>query len=189
VLIVAAQTCLSDRECEAIRAAAASGCGVIITGDSGECDENFRQRERSPLPDLASKPNVRYFEKCPGRISQPSGEGERGLRAAMPARTPEILKAVRELAKEGVAAELEGGHPKQPLTFVDIYRVTDAHVAHVVYYGDGEPKDFRLRVAKWLAQGKPQLYSPHLAAPVALQPAEDGWLTLPAFGRYCAVKV
>lgn len=187
VLIVAAQTCLSNAECEAIRAAVERGCGVIITGDSGECDENFRQRERSPLPDLASKPNVRYFEKCPGRISQPSGD--RGLRAAMPARTPEILKAVRELAKEGFAAELDGGHPKQPLTFVDIYRVPDASVAHVVYYGDDEPKDFRLRVGKWLARGKPQLYSPHLAAPVVLQPAEDGWLTLPAFGRYCAVRL
>jgi hypothetical protein len=141
------------------------------------------------LPELASKPNVRYFEKCPGRISQPAGEKERGLRPAMPAHTPEILKAVRELAKEGFAAELEGGDRKQPLTFVDIYRVPDAHVAHVVYYGDGEPKDFRLRVAKWLTPGMAQLYSPHLPTPVALQPAADGWLTLPAFGRYCAVRL
>jgi len=189
VLIVANQTCLSDAECEAIRAALARGCGVIITGLSGECDENFRQRERSPLPDLASDPRVRYFEKCPGRISQPSEDGERALRAAMPARTPEILQAVRELAKEGLAAELDGGDAKQPLTFVDIYRVTDGCVAHVIYYGDGEPKDFRLRVARWLAQGQPQLYSPYLAAPVPLPFAADGWLPLPAFGRYCAVKL
>ncbi|MCX6898658.1 MAG: hypothetical protein NT105_08170 [Verrucomicrobia bacterium] len=189
VLIVASQTCLSDRECDAIRAAVERGCGVIITGLSGECDENFRQRERSPLPALAAKPNVRYFEKCPGRISQPAGESERGLRPAMPARTPDILKAVRELAKEGLAAELEGGDRKQPLTFVDIYRASDAHVAHVVYYGDGASEGFRLRVAKWLPAGKPTLYSPHLAAPVALQLAADGSFALPPFGRYCALKL
>jgi hypothetical protein len=64
----------------------------------------------------------------------------------------------------------------------------DAHVAHVVYYGDGAPEGFRLRVGKWLPAGKPTLYSPHLAAPVPLQPAPDGSLALPAFGQYCAVK-
>lgn len=189
VLIVASQTCLSNAECNAIRAAIARGCGVILTGASGECDENFRQRSRSPLLDLATNPRVRYFEKCPGRISQPSGSSEHGLRAAMPARTPEILQTVRELAKEGLAAELEGGHPKQPLTFVDVYRVADGTVAHVVYYGDEPVKDFRLRVAKWLVRGQPQLFSPHLDAPVALSPGADGWIPLPGFGRYAAVKL
>jgi hypothetical protein len=107
----------------------------------------------------------------------------------MPARTPDILKAVRELAKEGFAAELEGGDRKQPLTFVDIYRTPDAHVAHVVYYGDSALEGLRLRVGKWLPPGKPTLYSPHLDAPLALKPAADGGLALPPFRRYCAVRL
>lgn len=188
VLVLANQTCLGDGECDAIRAAAARGCGVILTGLTAECDENFRQRERPALADLHAKPNVRYFEKCPGRISQPRESGERGLRPAMPARAAEILQAVRELAKEGLAAELEGGDRKQPLTFVDIYRVTNAHVVHVVYYGDASPEGFRLRVGPWLPGGEATLHSPHVTAPVALQPTGDGWLALPAFGRYGAVR-
>jgi hypothetical protein len=190
VLIIASQTCLSDAECAAIRAAVSRGCGLIITGLSGECDENFRQRERSPLPDLASQTNVRYFEKCPGRISQPaSDDGERGLVAARPARTLEILKAVHELAREGLTAELEGGDPKDPLTFVDIYQSPAGTVAHVVYYGDGEPAGFRLRVGKWLTPRKPVLHSPHLPGPVLLQTEPGGAIPLPPFGRYAAVRL
>ena len=189
VLIVAAQTCLSDVECSAIRAAVERGCGLIITWLSGECDENNRQREKPALFDLYAKPNVRHFEKCPGRISQPKGEGETFMRAAMPARRGEILAAVRDLAKQGLTAELDCGDRKQPLTFVDVYRQPKSVVAHVVYYGDGEPVGLRLRVAEWLASGEATLYSPHLAAPVSLKRGADGFVDLPrTFGRYAALK-
>lgn len=189
VLILASQTCLSDAECAAIRAAAGRGCGVIISGATAVCDENFRQREQPALADLHEKPNVRYFEKCPGRISQPPDDGERSLRAAMPARRADILSAVRELAKEGLAAELDCGDRKQPLTFVDIYQQAGACIAHVVYYGDGSPEGLRLRVGNWLTHDKPALISPYLNAPVALPPATERWFALPnSFGRYCAVK-
>jgi hypothetical protein len=185
VLIVAAQTCLSDAECAAILDAARRGCGVIVTGTSGERDENNRQRERSPLAQLAGAPNARLFEKCPGRISQPKDT----MRAAMPARTPEILDAVRALAREGLAAELEGGDPKQPLTFVDVYRGPGGVVAHVVCYGDTVPEGLRLRVADWIATGAPTLHSPHLDAPAPLTRAADGRVPLPrTFGRYAALR-
>jgi len=188
VLIVAAQTCLSDSECEAIRAAVGRGCGLILTGRSAECDENFRQRKQIALTDLHANPRVRYFEKCPGRISQPSSASSRGLRAAMPARTPEILQTVRDLAQQGLAAELEGGEPKQPLTFVDVYRQPDRCAAHVVYYGDGRPQGRRLRVAPWLAAADAVLHSPYLNAPVKLAPGKDGWIELPeTFEKYAAV--
>ncbi|MBI5393963.1 MAG: hypothetical protein HZA91_01565 [Verrucomicrobia bacterium] len=189
VLIVASQTCLSDPECAAIRAAVGRGCGVIITWLSGECDENNRQREKSPLLDLSGKPNVRYFEKCPGRISQPHEEGDEVMRAAMPARTPEILAAVRELARQGFAAELDCAAKKQPLTFVDVYRQPKAVVAHAIYYGEGEPDGLRLRVADWLTMAEPTLYSPHVSAPMPLKRGAQGWIELPrSFGRYAALR-
>lgn len=189
VLILASQTCLSDAECAAIRAAAGRGAGVLITGRTAECDENFRQRAKPALDDLHAKPNVRYFEKCPGRISQRGG-GEGALQPAMPARRADILQAVRAMAREGFAAELDCGDKKQPLTFVDVYRVPGGCVAHVVYYGDGEPAGLRLHVANWVARGKATLYSPYLDAPVELNPAADGWLALPgSFRRYAAVKL
>jgi len=195
VLIVASQLCLSRQERDALRAAVGRGCGLIFTWLSGECDENNRQWERSPLLDMASNPRVRYFEKCPGRISQGKGVGvddvaSGSMRAAMPAQAALILQTVRELAQEGLAAELEGGDPKQPLTFVDVYRVPDACMAHVVWYGEGAPKGFRLRVAPWLASAPAEVYSPYLARPVALKPAADRWLELPPeMGCYAAIKL
>ena len=112
------------------------------------------------------------------------------MRAAIPARAAEILKAVRELADKGLAAELEGGSAKQPLTFVDVYRQPGASVAHVVYYGDGQPQGLLLRVANWLAGGRGELFSPYLDKPVTVEADAQGWFALPpALGRYCAVKI
>jgi len=189
VLIVASQTCLSDAECATIRATVERGCGVIITWLTAECDENNRQREKPALLDLQGKLNVRYFEKCPGRISQPKDDGEASMRAAMPARRAEILATVHELARHGLAAELDCGDRKQPLTFVDVYRLPKSVMAHVVYYGDGEPTGLRLRVADWLTKAEPTLYSPHLSTPQPLKRAAQGWIELPpTFGRYAALR-
>jgi len=62
-------------------------------------------------------------------------------------------------------------------------------VAHVVWYGDGKPEGFRLRVADWLGGTKPVLYSPYLEAPVS-PAADNGWIALPpTFGRYAALRL
>ncbi|HWQ52959.1 MAG TPA: hypothetical protein VN442_04690, partial [Bryobacteraceae bacterium] len=183
VLVVANQTCLSARECRAIRAAVDRGCGLVLTGRSSEFDENFRQHEKPALEGLQSAPRVRYFAKCPGVTKQSDT-----MHAAMPRDRALIVRTVAELARQGLSAELAGGDERQPLAFVDVYRTVKGCVAHVVYYGDGEPRGYRLRVAGWLASGKPVLYSPHLAAPVPLA-AANGWIELPAtFGRYAAVR-
>jgi hypothetical protein len=185
VLIVANQTCLSDEECALIRAALERGASLILTGLSSECDENFRQREKPALDDLRGRPNVRYFANCPGATPQK----DTTLHPTMPAGAAAILDAVRKLARQGLAAELRGGDERQPLAFVDVYRTPTGTVAHAIHYGDGLPQGFRLKVASWAARGKAQLYSPYLAAPVALKAASDEWFDLPAsFGRYCAIR-
>lgn len=189
VLIVANQTCLSDEICRALSAAAQRGCGILLTGTTAHNDENFRQRDGDPLAELKRHARVQYFVKCPGRTTQSDYAEGKGMHAAMPAGTLDILKAVRELAADGLAAMLEGGGVKQPLTFVDVYRQASACTAHVIWYGDGPAEGFRLRVAPWLTAGSPKLYSPHLAQPVALKRSGDGTIALPGnFGRYCAVQ-
>jgi hypothetical protein len=188
VLIVASQICLSQQERDAVRAAVERGCGLILTGRSGECDENNRQWETLPLADLTTHRRVRYFEKCPGRISQAKGDKE-AMRAAMPAQAVAILKTVRELAVHGLAAELTGGNDKQPLAFVDVYQQPGTVVAHVVSYGDDKLSAYRIRVADWLPHASPVLYSPYLAAPSPLSPTRDRWIVLPAsMGRYGAIR-
>jgi hypothetical protein len=184
VLIVANQTCLSETECRLLREAVGRGCGLVLTGRSSEFDENFRQREKPALEDLRKAARVRWFEKCPGVTKQ----ADPTIRPAMPRAAAQILRTVAELANQGLAAELAGGDAQQPLTFVDVYRLRKGCAAHVVYYGDGAPAGFRLRVAPWLAKGSATLYSPHLSAPAPVA-ARDGWIELPAtFGRYAAVR-
>ncbi|HPA16338.1 MAG TPA: hypothetical protein PLU30_01230 [Verrucomicrobiae bacterium] len=188
VLIVASQTCLSDEICAAIGAAAARGCGVLVTGPTAAYDQDFRERDADPLAAVKTHPRVRYLQKCPGRTPQPDYSAGKWMRATMPAASAGILKIVRGLAGEGLAAELEGGDALQPLTFVDVYRQGQGSTAHVIWYGDGEPKDLRLRVAPWAATGTATLHSPHLAGPMALSRGDDGWIALPTtFGRYAAV--
>lgn len=112
------------------------------------------------------------------------------MRAAMPAKTAEILKAVRELADKGFAAELEGGNAKQPLLFVDVYQQPDAAVAHVVYYGDDSPPALRLRLGDWLPNRDPVLHSPYLGEPRPLATSGERWIELPPeLGRYAAIKL
>jgi hypothetical protein len=188
VLIVANQRCLSEEECEAVRAAAGRGCGVILTGDTAVCDENFRELERPRLTELRQHGRVRYLAACPGKTSQPSYAAGRALSAALPRRAGEILQIVSELARDGLAVELRGGDPLQPLTYVDVYRRPGGCCSHVVYYGDGPPEDLRLRLAPWLRQAKPVLYSPYLSQPMALSVAGDGWISLPgSMQRYACV--
>jgi hypothetical protein len=109
------------------------------------------------------------------------------MRAAMPKHANEILRTVRELARKGLAAELDG--KQTALAFVDIYRQAKGCVAHVVYYGE-EPHDgFQLRVGDWLASGRATLHSPQLKSPVQLTPSSDRWITLAAdFGQYAVVQ-
>jgi hypothetical protein len=137
---------------------------------------------------VKTHPRVRYLQKCPGRTSQPDYSSGKWMRATMPASAVGILKIMRGLAGEGLAAELEGGDASQPLTFVDVYRQGQGSTAHVIWYGDGEPKDLRLRLAPWVATGNGSLHSPHLAGPMAVSRGDDGWIALPTtFGRYAAL--
>jgi hypothetical protein len=190
LLIAANQTCLGDAECQALRGAIQRGCGLILTGATAECDENFRQRREPELTDVHNHPRVRYMASCPGRTSQADYSAGQVMRAAMPARAAEIIQALRELAQEGFAAELAGGDRKRPLLFVDVYRAAAGIVAHVVHYGDGQPQGLRLRVAKWLAGGAGELFSPYLEKSVPVQADAEGWIALPpTFGGYCAVKL
>ena len=186
VLIVANQTCLSDLECEALRAAVERGMGLIVTGKTADCDENFRQREQSPLVDLYDHPRVRHFADCPGQTPQPSYDDGGWMMPTLPEQAELMRETVRDLCAEGPAVELDV--PASAYTYVDLYHTTGGPVAHVVHYGDGEPEGYRLRVAPWIAAGPAILYSPYMDSPTEMRPDAGGWLDLPPdFGRYCAV--
>ncbi|MEN6558247.1 MAG: hypothetical protein ABFC54_08725, partial [Thermoguttaceae bacterium] len=190
VLIVANETNLSDAECAAIRAASDRECALILTGSAGRRDERLQIRNPLPFADLTDRPNVRYFAKCPGQIPLPSKKSRLPALPIMPKGAEEILKTVHELAKKGLAAQLEGGDAALPLMYVDVYRQPGSCVVHVIYYGGDKPKGLRIRLGQWLARDdRPVLYSPYLAEPVTLTPSDDGWFELPeSFVRYAAIR-
>ncbi|MCE5237846.1 hypothetical protein LLH23_05080 [bacterium] len=185
VLVVANQTCLSDAECAALRAAVARGVKLVLTGATADCDEDFRQREQSPLTDLADHPRVRAFAVCPGATPQPEHEAGGWMRPVLPEQAERMRETVRKLAAEGLAVEL--APPAE--AYVDLYHTAGGVVAHVVHYGAGAPAGARLRVAPWLASGVALLHSPFCSAAVELRPDGDGWLSLPDdWGCYAAVE-
>lgn len=205
VLIVAEQSCLSDAECEALRAAVVRGVGLVITGASGDCDENFRQRLQSPLVDLYEHPRVRYFAQCPGKTAQPGYQAGSWMTPTLPEQAEVIRQTVRELASEGLAAELEPGVDE--LAYVDVYETSRGAVAHVVHYGGGRPEGFRVRLGAWLGGRRARVHSPYFAdGPTSgtsahpsrsmvsegleLPADSDGWFELPCdWGRYCALEI
>lgn len=65
VLIVAAQTHLSDVECDAIHRFAARGGGIVVIGENGIRDEWGRARSRSNLLDPTGQHVVRVEEEPP----------------------------------------------------------------------------------------------------------------------------
>lgn len=187
ILILANQTCLSEKECNEIRSAANRGCGIIITGKTSECDENFRQFPQPVLNDIYNKSNVRYFEKCPGVSAKISSTGN--LTPVMPKRFKEIILTVKELASQNLAVEIDSGDKRQPDLYVDIYKQPDNSITHILYYGVEDPKGLKLRIAEWLPNESPVLYSPYLNDPVKLQKQPDGWISLPSeMGKYGIVK-
>lgn len=188
VLIVVDQSCLSEGECAALAAAVGRGTGLILTGNSAECDENFRQRQFSPLTALYDHPRVRYFADCPGKTPQPTYDSGGWMLAKLPEQAELIRQTVRELATEGLAADLTVG--PEAFTYVDVYQTASGPVAHVIYYGDGQPEGFRLRLAPWVSAPTARLYSPYLPQPVGLSLDSDGAFTLPSgWGRYCAIEL
>lgn len=189
LLIVAGQSCLSDDECSAIAAAEQRGAALIVTGNSGEYDEDFRQRVASPLLELRDRVNVRYLAACPGRGSHPEYAEGKTMLPFRPERALEIANIVFEMMPDTPSLRLRSNQVP-PLAYIDIYRAGETHVAHVVYYGHARAEGMRLEVADWVPHTSATLHSPYLKEPVVLKPRGDGSLPLPdTFGRYCAVEL
>jgi hypothetical protein len=187
VLIVADQACLSQSEGAALRAAVGRGVGLVITGNSAECDENFRQHEQPALTDLYGHPRVRYFAQCPGSTPQPEHDAGGWMLPTLPEQADLIRQTVRELAAEGLAAELSA--PAGALAYVDVYATANGPVAHVVHYGDDATGAFSLRVAPWLATPSARLHSPHTTGAAEISCDGDGWFKLSGdWGRYCVIE-
>ncbi|MEN6301211.1 MAG: hypothetical protein ABFD96_00710, partial [Armatimonadia bacterium] len=127
----------------------------------------------------------------------------------LPEQAEMMRQTVRELASDGMAAELGVG--AETLAYVDVYDTSGGAVVHVVHYGEGRPEGFRARVGGWLGVRRARVHSPYLAgsggdperAGMSAHPAmttvsggielladDEGWFELPCdWGRYCALEL
>ncbi|MEW6360188.1 MAG: hypothetical protein AB1696_27890 [Planctomycetota bacterium] len=68
VIILANQTCLSEKEAALFIDLARQGKGLLITGRTARCDENLRERNEDILAPIRDVPSVIWIEGTPERI-------------------------------------------------------------------------------------------------------------------------
>ena len=141
VVVVSDQTCLSEHQRNRLAAWAKSGGKLIVTGDSGRCDELNRQHMKNPFKaQLAGVPNViwrdepdafagEFVTTWVNRISAPKDGGERLVEdlGRIGFKTPYELKGapawvMAEVRRtgDGYAVNLVNYCPSQPMKGVEV---------------------------------------------------------------------
>jgi len=135
VIVVPEQLCLSEVQRKALAAWAKKGGKLIVTGDSGRCDELNRQYQHNPFkPMLAGCANV-IWRDAADRLTAPAQMGWQH-KVPPPADGGEAL--VADLAKVGFKLPFEVRNlPKWAL--LDVRRTPAGHALHIVNYRPGEP--------------------------------------------------
>lgn len=141
VLVVSDQTCLSEAQCDSLVTWAKKGGKLVVTGDSGRCDELNRQYQTNPLkPRLAGLANVvwrdasdtfsgRFSISWAHNISAPSDNGDRlvadlakvGFRMPYELRNvpPWVLTEVKR-TQDGYAVNCLNFNPSTPLPEIEV---------------------------------------------------------------------
>jgi len=127
VLVLAGQTHLAARTCEAIRAFAAAGGGVVILGDAARWDDNGMLYEPSPLAEL-NGPRVIRME-----VDTPKNDRRAGhtVCIALPKQWRAVAAAVEKMSDGRLTARLHGS----TTVALSAFRTQDDRLAvHLVNY-------------------------------------------------------
>jgi len=181
VLVLAGQTHLASGTCEAIRAFAAAGGGVIVLGDLAQWDENGMLYEPSPLAGLKG-PRVIRME-----IDTPKNDHRAGhtVCIALPKQRRAVAEAVEKVSAGRLTARLHGS----TTVALSAFRTQDDRLAlHLVNYA--APKAAGpLRVAlgdAWKNRRSARLITPEGGErPLDVVPQGDGAnVTVPSLETY-----
>ncbi|MFH1378189.1 MAG: beta-galactosidase trimerization domain-containing protein [Planctomycetota bacterium] len=136
VVILPETVCLSDTETSALMDYVQNGGSLVLIGDCGDADENFRQR-RVPSFSGINHPRIRRIESL-GQLPEPDGYT---LKTPLPARAPHLTTAIRELLGDRTLFDIDA--PETAL--VEIRRSsTGAFYIHIVNYGADEIPAIRI---------------------------------------------
>ena len=180
VLVVANQTCLSDSQIAAIVAYAKRGGKLVVTGDSGRCDEWNAQRLENPLKlQLAGLPNAVLRDEAD---MLPSARLGWSYRISAPKDGGKALMA--DLKSVGYRAPLEFKN-LPPHVFAEYRTLKDGRLAvHLLNYApDRKVEGSSVNLHGMTAEFSEPFGDGDFSKPVTI--GKDG--VLPSFGMYATL--
>lgn len=183
ILIVSDQRCLSDEEMNALVKYAQKGGRLIITGQTGQFDSNYRQRRQTPaLKQLESIPNVIYRPDVATITSDKHW-------------TFAVISPEKKFLPENIAKL--GGLPytiTAPQTvYVELRKKDSTDWIHFVNYNtDPVPQGVRVKIADKSLIGQSVEFLAPLgknASPVRITIDKNGCVTLPGFAEYAQIRI
>lgn len=140
VIVVPDQQCLSEKQTDALVAWAKSGGKLVVTGDSGRCDELNRQYFDNPfkqkLAPLLKQGGVGVVWR--DRADRLCGEAKLGWTYHIPAPVDGGDALVADLAKVGFKTPFKLKNvPKW--VYVEVKRTPDGYALHFINYRPTEP--------------------------------------------------
>lgn len=185
-VVLAEQTCLSDREVEAFKAYARSGGGLVVTGRTGLYDERGRHRCTHPLNEIFELPRVVFFPDAPERLSVPKRDHPPAYHDMhLPPRADELAKGILTAAPGQIPCTLEAG----PYVAMEVYRSRGGErIIHLLNYDNETPLgSVSLRLGPTLSADTVRVLSPDWDLPEMIAATSCGCVEFGPFETYAVV--
>jgi len=185
-IVLAEQTCLSDREIESFRGFVASGGGLVVTGRTGICDERLRHRRSHPFRDLLEHPRVAFLPDAPERLSRPERDHVPAYTdMRLPERADDIAAAILRAAGGRLPYRVDAGR----LVGTDAYVLASGRrVIHLLNYDNDNPVgSVSVTLSEALATDQAQLASPDRQPEEQPLASKDNRLTIDRLDTYAVI--
>lgn len=185
VLLVANQTCLSDRQLGALVQFADRGGRLVVTGATGDYDERYRERRENPLTVLDGRSGV---VRRPEIDKVAVRGGSWTIKVAAPEeKIPRLITDIESVWQPVIRIEA----PETVLT--EVKRGADGFTVHFLNYASGSvPEGSRIVLRAegpvQCAFASPMEGSEKRAIPVAADP-QGQTVSLPRFADYAVVDL
>jgi len=157
VLILADQPCLSNHECEIIQEFVEDGGGLILTGRSGQYNEDFCERIENCLERILKYERVIYLPEAPEKVKVEHGST---LRVPLPEKSENLVRAIEKVDPGGLPLKVYGSQ----YLGLDVWELpSGARTLHLVNYDNTYPlKNVRIDLYPKIVGNRSRitLYSP-----------------------------
>jgi hypothetical protein len=187
VLLVANQTCLSEKQLAALVRYADGGGRLVVTGNTGDYDERYRERRENPLTVLDGRTGVVRRKEIDDVSVHSSGWT---IKVSAPKKDdPELVSDIESLWQPVIRVEAP------ETVFTEIKRGADGFTIHFLNYASGNvPKGSRI-ILDGVAAASVQctfaapMKDPEEKSISVVADARRRFFSLPQFGDYAVVDL